>query len=76
MNTRVDFQSWTRPRRGSALDVQSWTRPRRRSALDFQSRARPRRGLHWIFSRGPDRDEGCTGFLVVGETEIRVALDF
>ena len=44
-------------------------------ALDFQSRARPRRGLHWIFSRGPDRDEGCTGFLVVGETEIRVALD-
>ena len=29
-----------------------------------------------MFSRGRDRDEGCTGFSVVGETETRVALDF
>ena len=28
-----------------------------------------------IFSRGRDRDEGCTGFSVGGETETRVALD-
>merc|ERR1711867_3778 len=33
-------------------------------------------GLHWIFSRGRDRDEGCTGFSVVGETKTSVALDF
>ena len=28
-----------------------------------------------MFSRGRDRDKGCTGFSVVGETETRVALD-
>ena len=38
-------------------------------SLFFQSRS-------GIFSRGRDRDKGCTGFSVVGKTETRVALDF